>query len=76
MKIEENKQFKFASVWLTKNEQNNPQIRKEIDRLIEIYKRKKYKFIIYESGRGDLLELTKGLLGHNKKICQSASKVT
>ncbi len=68
MKIEVNDQFKFASVWLTNEEKNNPEVREKLLPLMMEYKEKKYKFVIYESGIRDLLEQTKGLLSHNKNL--------
>lgn len=70
MNVTVNTQFKFASVWLTKQEQNDPNIEEEIDKLAKKYKSQKYKFIVYKSGKRDLVELTKGLLEHNKNLCR------
>lgn len=68
MKVEVNDQFRFASVWLTNEEKNDQQLRESLQSLIAEYKSKKYKFVIFESGSRDLLEQTKGLLGHNKNL--------
>lgn len=38
MNVTVNTQFKFASVWLTKQEQNDPNIEEEIDKLAKKYK--------------------------------------
>ena len=70
MNVTVNTQFKFASVWLTKQEQNDPNIEEEIDKLAKKCKSQKYKFIVYKSGKRDLVELTKGLLAHNKNLCR------
>lgn len=71
MKVEVNDKFKFACVWLTKEEKNNEKIKINLDALIQEYKEKKYKFVIFESGEKDLLELTKSLLSHNKNLVTS-----
>lgn len=68
MKIEVNHQFKFAYIWLTNDEGSDEKIRVELQPLIDEYKEKKYKFVIYFSGKQELLELTKSLLKHNKNL--------
>ena len=68
MKVEVNDRFRFACVWLTNEEKENQQIREKLLPLMAEYKAKKYKFVVYESGNGDLLEQTKELLSHNKNI--------
>ena len=68
MNIEVNDEFKFAVVWLTNEEKENQQMRENLKPLMAEYKQRKYKFVIMESGKQDLLELTKGLLNHNKNL--------
>lgn len=68
MNIELNDEFKFAVVWLTNEEKENQQMYDSLKPLMAEYKQRKYKFIIMESGKQDLLELTKGLLNHNKNL--------
>lgn len=68
MKVEVNERFKFACVWLTNEEKEDQQIRESLKPLMAEYKKRKYKFVIYESGDRDLLEQTKGLLSHNKNL--------
>ena len=68
MKVEVNDRFRFASVWLTNEEKDNPQVREKLQPLMDKYKEMKYKFVIFESGSRDLLEQTKGLLSHNKSL--------
>ncbi len=67
-----NDEFRFASIWLTNEEKNNQEIRDEIFPLIEKWKSRKYKFVIYESGQRNLLEQTKGLLNHNKNLIRES----
>ena len=66
MEVEVNDRFRFASVWLTNEEKDNPQVREKLQPLMD--KEMKYKFVIFESGSRDLLEQTKGLLSHNKSL--------
>lgn len=73
MNIEVNEEFKFAVVWLTNEEKENQQMRESLKPLIAEYKQKKYKFVIMESGKQNLLELTKGLLIHNKNLVINSS---
>ncbi len=68
MKVEVNDRFKFACVWLTNEEKDDKQIRESLLPLMAEYKAKRYKFVVYESGAGDLLDQTKGLLSHNKNL--------
>ena len=66
MKIEVNEKFRFASVWLTNEEKMDQNFRDSLQPLIQTFKDKKYKFVIFESGKGDLMKYTKSLLSHNK----------
>lgn len=71
MEVEVNDRFRFAGVWLTNEEKDNPQVREKLQPLMDKYKEMKYKFVIFESGSRDLLEQTKGLLSHNKSLTAS-----
>lgn len=71
MQVEENEQFKFASVWLTNEEKDNADIINSLQPLIEKYKKMKYKFVIFQSGKQNLLDVTKDLLAHNKNLDRS-----
>lgn len=68
MNIDVNDEFKFAIVWLTNEEKENQNIQDSIKSIMAEYRQKNYKFVIMESGRQDLLELTKSLLNHNKNL--------
>ncbi len=68
MQIEVNEQFKFASVWLTNEEKNDTDIIKSLQPVIKKYREMKYRFVVFQSGNQNLLELTKGLLAHNKNL--------
>ena len=71
MQVEVNEQFKFASVWLTNEEKDNAEIINSLQPLIEKYKKMKYKFVVFQSGKQNLLDLTKDLLAHNKNLDKS-----
>lgn len=73
MNVEVNDEFKFAVVWLTNEEKENQKIRENLKPLMTEYKQKKYKFVIMESGKQSLLELTKDLLNHNKNLVINSS---
>ena len=68
LNISINPQFRYASIWLTNEEQQDPDVNKQVEELLEDLKKQKYKLVIYKSGKGDLLEQTKGLLEHNKNV--------
>ncbi|MCM1056865.1 MAG: hypothetical protein NC517_04580 [Firmicutes bacterium] len=72
MQVEVNEQFKFASVWLTKEEKDNSDVFASLQPLIDKYKAMKYRFVIFQSGTQNLLELTQGLLSHNKNLCRNS----
>ncbi len=74
MNIEINDKFKFASVWLTNEEKENEQIRQSIREHISEFRAKKYRFVIYESGKEDLVEFTGALLSHNKNLAIKKEK--
>lgn len=71
MQIEVNEQFKFASVWLTNDEKNNADLLTSLQPIIEKCKEMKYQFVIFQSGTQNLLELTQGLLAHNKNLSKN-----
>ena len=59
---------KYVSVWLTKAESADPALRESLKSLYSEYKQKKYRVVVFESGRGDLPTLTKDLLKHNIEL--------
>lgn len=71
MQIEVNEQFKFASVWLTNDEKNDADIMESLQPVIQKYREMKYRFVVFQSGTQNLLELTQGLLAHNKNLAQN-----
>lgn len=68
MNIEVNQNFKFASVWLTNEEKEDEQIREELVPIINAFREKKYRFVVFESGNQNLVELTAALLSHNRNL--------
>ena len=59
---------KYVSVWLTKAEAANNALRESLQPLYSEYKQKKYRVVVFESGRGDLPTLTRDLLKHNIEL--------
>ena len=59
---------KYVSVWLTKAESTDPALKESLKSLYSEYKQKKYRVVVFESGRGDLPTLTKDLLKHNIEL--------
>lgn len=70
MQIEIDEQRKLASIWLTKEEEHKAHTSDLLDFLKEKYRGRKYRFVIFHSGDQDLLDLTKGLLAHNKNLSE------
>lgn len=68
MQVEINEQFNFVSVWLTNEETENAEILSSLQQFIEKYKKMKYKFVVFHSGRENLTKLTGDLLAHNKNL--------
>ena len=59
---------KYVSIWLTKAEAADVQMREQLKPLYKKYKQKKYRVVVFESGTGDLLTLTKDLLKHALEV--------
>ena len=68
MQLDVNKEMKFISVWLTKEESIDPQVNEDLKALKKLCKEKKYKCVICHSGNKNLVELTGALLEHNKGL--------
>ena len=67
MQIEINVNIKLVSIWLTKSEAKDENLREGLKPLYSKYKEKKYKVAVFESGENeDLLGLTTALLKDNK----------
>ena len=65
MKIELMEQQKQVCIWLTRDESADEKLQKELMQLLEPYRKKRYFFTIYRSGRQDLTEMTSALLIYN-----------
>ena len=55
---------KYVEIWLTNAESQDTVLREGLKPLFKEYKQKKYRVVIFSSGKGDLLTLTKDLLKH------------
>lgn len=76
MQLEVNDEFRFVSIWLTNEEEaEKDQYIQELQEQIDDYRARKYKFVIYYSGTGDLLQLTGDLLSHNKNLMNQEKNV-
>lgn len=58
---------KFIMIWLTHEDQNNAEIKKEIENITAAYSQK-YKVAVFYSGEEDLFECTEKLLLKNLDI--------
>ena len=59
---------KYVSIWLAKAECGDAELRENLKPLYEKYKKRKYRVVVFESGRGDLGMLTKDLLKHTLEV--------
>ena len=59
---------RVAEVWLSRADQQAPEIQKKLDSFCAEQKSRKYKVVIFESGTKDLVEATKELLYFNSRI--------
>lgn len=60
--------MKLVEIWLTKAESEDEAVNRELEPLYAEYKKKKYRVVIFSSGKGDMLEFTKDLLKHNLEL--------
>ena len=58
--------LKIVEIWLTNVEQGDAALRVSLQPLFDEYKQKKYKVAVFESGHGNLVYNTAGLLLHNR----------
>ena len=59
---------KYVEIWLTNAESEDKDLREGLKPLFKEYKAKKYRVVVFSSGRGDLLTLTKDLLKHTLEV--------
>ena len=60
--------MKLVEIWLTKAESDDDIFRRKLEPIFAEYKKKKYRVVVFSSGKGDILELTKDLLKHNLEL--------
>ena len=60
--------MKLVEIWLTKAESEDDVFRRKLEPIFAEYKKKKYRVVVFSSGKGDMLELTKDLLKHNLEL--------
>ena len=69
MEIERDEKKKLISVWLTKAESQDQELRDKLKSMYPKWKQEKYLVAVYHSGTEDLFESTLALLAYNKKRC-------
>ena len=68
MEMNVHDEAKYISIWLTRDEAANSELREKLKPLYAEYKQRKYRVVVFESGRGDLAILTQDLLKHNLEV--------
>ena len=68
MNLTVNNESKCAIVWMTNAEKADPEMMKSLQPLIEECKENKYRLVIFDSGKQDLVEKTTDLLIHNRGL--------
>lgn len=66
MRIQQNEEKKIVTIWLTSEDQANPDCDVFIDPIIKTWKSKAYYPVVFRSGRSNLYDSTAGLLLHNR----------
>lgn len=66
MRIQTNDEKKIVTIWLTGDEQANPECGAFLDSLVRTWQAKSYIPVIFRSGKNDLYDSTAGLLLHNR----------
>ena len=72
MRLTVNENSKIVSIWLTKAEQNDAELRESLNPLYKEYHSQKYTVAVFMSGEQDLYENTRDLLLYNRR--RSAEK--
>ena len=68
MEINLHEKEQYVSIWLTKDEAVNDELRDQLKPLFSKYQKQKYRIVVFESGKSDLAFLTQSLLAHNLTI--------
>ena len=66
MKVNVLEEKQRVEIWLTQAESNDKTVSKEIEKIKNDFRSKKYYIAIFRSGTGNLFENTKNLILHNK----------
>lgn len=67
MEINVRDDCKIVEVWLKREEQQDPELRKRLKPLYQTYKQRKYLVAVFHSGAQALEEQISGLLCYNKR---------
>ena len=67
MEVRVHEDMKLVEVWLTRQEQVDTEIRKQLQHMYEDYKARKYMVAQFHSGSSDLYAITRDLLLYNRK---------
>ena len=67
MEINVDNERKFVELWLSHDEQNDPEFMESLKARYREYTAKKYLVAVFHSGRRDLYEATADLLCYNRK---------
>lgn len=59
---------KIVELWLTAAEQNDPALMSSLKPLYGAWRKKQYRPVVFRSGGRNLLDLTEGLLLHNRTV--------
>ena len=68
MKMFVDEQKKIVELWLTTAEQNDLALMESLKPLYGAWREKMYRPVVFRSGGRDLLDLTEGLLLHNRTV--------
>ncbi|MBQ8786183.1 MAG: hypothetical protein IJZ61_00950 [Oscillospiraceae bacterium] len=66
MKVNVLEEKQRVEIWLTQAESNDKTVSKEIEKIKNDFRSKKYYIVIFRSGTGNLFENTNNLILHNK----------
>lgn len=74
MEVIVNENSKLAEIWLTNAESRDERMEMQLKILCREFKEKKYRAVVYRSGKGDLEGLTAALVRKNyrKSIAEKA----
>ena len=67
MEVRVHEDMKLVEVWLTRQEQADNAIRKQLQQMYQDYKSRKYMVVQFHSGGSDLYAFTRDLLIFNRK---------